>query len=170
MCSVNDLQHTPVNFVTCIKVKGCYLIKSLAASSGINFTKKVDRFMLAMEASRSVCLAGMILHVGNYTAPIGLGYPTFGRDWKPMPNEEPSTGKNPSPRKFGPSRFQDTSCASPQKDNHVAGPMKKPWEDVPIYDGTRLKEADFHKVRSKLRKLPVMNEETPPQLLRHGWL
>lgn len=93
--------------------------------------------------------------------------------------DAPSASTNVSPRKSGPSRFQDTSFASPAKDNRNAGLLKRPWEDgtspahhlhvmltppyiVPIYDGTRLKEADFSKVMAKLRRLPVMDEEMPP--------
>lgn len=77
--------NTPVNFVAFIKVKACFLVNPLGpAGSGSNFTKKVDGFMLSGEFSRAICLTGMVLNISNYSAPVGLGYCTFGGDWKPM--------------------------------------------------------------------------------------
>lgn len=79
--------NTPVNFVAFIRVKASYLIKPLPANSTGHYTKKVDGFMLGGEFTRSACLPGMVLNVTNYVAPVGLGYCSFGGDWKSMKGE-----------------------------------------------------------------------------------
>lgn len=80
-CTVGG--NTPIAFMSVVKVKECCLIRPHLTSKGTH-TKKLDAYMLGGEFTRSAFLPGMVLGVGNYTAPTGHGYCTFGGDWKDM--------------------------------------------------------------------------------------